>query len=106
MDGADSATELSHKKYPGRIRTCDHAIRNRVLYPAELRGRRENTGKRRNRARRLIQCTHISVPRLSRGVISKRPSLTPVLSFASSERPIFAERKATNENSRLKIAER
>src|SRR5262249_53905816 len=25
---------------PGRIRTCDHSLRRRVLYPAELRGRR------------------------------------------------------------------
>ena len=24
---------------PGRIRTCDHSLRRRVLYPAELRGR-------------------------------------------------------------------
>src|SRR6202045_5390334 len=23
---------------PGRIRTCDHSLRRRVLYPAELRG--------------------------------------------------------------------
>jgi hypothetical protein len=25
---------------PGRIRTCDHSLRRRVLYPAELRGHR------------------------------------------------------------------
>ena len=24
---------------PGRIRTCDHSLRRRVLYPTELRGR-------------------------------------------------------------------
>ncbi len=31
---------LDTKEYgdPGRIRTCDHSLRRRVLYPAELRG--------------------------------------------------------------------
>lgn len=33
---------------PGRIRTCDHSLRRRVLYPAELRGLKSNQPKDRS----------------------------------------------------------